>query len=106
MADVHSTFEAARRSVSGEIVAGVRLMARTVASALAVFQPKRLLVVLIRVYQRVLSSWTRPACRFVPSCSEYAAQSIEKYGAVKGSWKAFLRLLKCHPFSRGGYDPP
>jgi len=46
-----------------------------------------------------------PSCRFVPSCSEYAVEAIEKYGSLRGSWLSVRRLLKCHPFHEGGYDP-
>jgi putative membrane protein insertion efficiency factor len=68
---------------------------------------------LIRFYQKTLSfdhSWLkifRPMgyCRFYPSCSEYAYQAIEKYGFWQGGLKALYRLLRCHPFSKGGYDP-
>jgi putative membrane protein insertion efficiency factor len=46
-----------------------------------------------------------PACRYVPTCSEYAMEAVERYGVVRGGWKALLRLLRCHPLTRGGYDP-
>ena len=63
------------------------------------------LVGAIRLYQRTLSKLLPPACRFVPSCSEYAAQAIERYGAARGSALAAKRLLRCHPWHRGGADP-
>ncbi|WP_093690338.1 membrane protein insertion efficiency factor YidD [Sporolituus thermophilus] len=66
---------------------------------------KRLFIFLIRLYQKFLSPLKPPSCRFVPTCSEYAAQAIAKYGLVKGGWKAVRRLLRCHPFHPGGYDP-
>jgi len=59
----------------------------------------------IRGYQRVISPALPPSCRFVPSCSEYAWQAVDRYGALKGSWLAVRRLLRCHPFNPGGYDP-
>ena len=64
-----------------------------------------LLLKLIRFYRKNLSPARPPCCRFIPTCSEYAMQAIEKYGAVKGSWLALRRLLRCHPFHKGGYDP-
>ena len=64
-----------------------------------------LLLKLIRFYRKHLSPARPPCCRFIPTCSEYAMQAIEKYGAVKGSWLALRRLLRCHPFCKGGYDP-
>lgn len=66
---------------------------------------KKLLIVLIRFYQTKISPFTKPRCRFLPTCSEYALQAITKYGALKGSFFAFKRLLRCHPFHKGGYDP-
>jgi hypothetical protein len=60
---------------------------------------------LIRFYQRFISPWTPPSCIYTPSCSQYAYQAISKYGVVKGSWLAIRRLLRCHPWGRGGYDP-
>lgn len=66
---------------------------------------KRLLLFLIRFYKRNISPHTRPSCRFVPTCSEYARTAIERFGAAKGGALALRRVLRCHPFARGGYDP-
>jgi putative membrane protein insertion efficiency factor len=63
------------------------------------------LVGLIEVYRRVLSPLTPARCRFVPSCSLYTADAIREFGAVKGVWLGIRRLLKCHPFHPGGFDP-
>lgn len=65
----------------------------------------RLFVGCIRLYQRWISPLTPPRCRFVPSCSEYAAQAILQTGALRGSWLALRRILRCHPWHPGGYDP-
>jgi putative membrane protein insertion efficiency factor len=66
---------------------------------------KKLLVFLIRLYQKWLSPLKKPCCRFYPSCSQYAVDAVMKYGCVKGCFLAFKRILKCHPFNPGGYDP-
>ena len=66
---------------------------------------KRLLLAAIRFYRRYISPLRKPCCRFVPTCSEYALEAVEKYGPWKGSWLSLRRLLKCHPFHKGGYDP-
>lgn len=66
---------------------------------------KKTLLFLIRFYQRHISPLFPPCCRFYPTCSAYAAQAIEKYGAAKGGWLAFRRIIRCHPFNDGGYDP-
>lgn len=58
------------------------------------------------MYKRFVSPVLPHSCRFVPTCSEYAAEAIERHGAVRGSWLAIGRLLRCHPFARSGYDPP
>ena len=62
----------------------------------------KFLLKLIRFYRKNLSPARPPCCRFIPTCSEYAMQAIEKYGAVKGSWLALRRLLRCHPCCKGG----
>ena len=67
---------------------------------------KDLLLLLIRAYQRYLSPLHPPCCRFIPTCSQYAVEAIEKYGAWKGGWLAFRRLMRCHPFSKHDrFDP-
>ncbi len=66
---------------------------------------KRLLLAMIRFYQKYLSPLKRPTCRFYPTCSAYALEAIEKKGALRGGWMAIKRILKCHPFHDGGYDP-
>ena len=69
---------------------------------------KRLLLGLIRFYRKNISPLRPPCCRFIPTCSQYALEAIEKYGAVKGGWLALRRLSKCHPLHRQKsivYDP-
>ena len=67
--------------------------------------PKRFLLWLIRLYRAGISPMHRPCCRFIPTCSQYAMEAIEKYGAVKGGYLALRRILRCNPFCNGGYDP-
>jgi hypothetical protein len=67
---------------------------------------KRLATTLILAYQHSISPLLLPACRFTPTCSEYAKQAIEKYGLWRGLRLSALRLLRCQPFHPGGYDPP
>jgi uncharacterized protein len=66
---------------------------------------KTVALLLIRLYQNTLSRAMPPSCRFVPSCSHYGYEAIEKHGFLKGSWLAVKRIGRCHPFSAGGYDP-
>jgi len=66
---------------------------------------KVVLLLLIRFYRGFLSPLKPPSCRYIPTCSEYAMIAVEKYGAVKGSFLAIKRILRCHPFHKGGYDP-
>ena len=67
---------------------------------------KRLLLALVRFYRRNISPLKPPCCRYTPTCSQYALEAIEKYGALKGGWLALKRICRCHPFSkRGPYDP-
>lgn len=66
---------------------------------------KRLLILLIRFYQTAISPYKKPYCKYYPTCSNYALQAIERFGAFKGFFLALYRVLRCNPFSRGGYDP-
>jgi putative membrane protein insertion efficiency factor len=66
---------------------------------------RRALVLLLRVYQVVLSPWLGPACRFEPSCSHYAIEAIERHGVARGSWLTVKRIARCHPLGESGYDP-
>lgn len=65
-----------------------------------------LMVAVIRVYQRVISPGLRPCCRFTPSCSAYAVESLRRHGPIKGLLKGLWRICRCHPLASGGYDPP
>ena len=67
---------------------------------------KKFCLAAIRFYQKNISAHTPPSCRFIPTCSNYAYEAINKYGAVKGGWLALRRLLRCNPFYKGDiYDP-
>jgi uncharacterized protein len=66
---------------------------------------RQVLMLLIRIYQLTLSPLLGPRCRFYPSCSCYARAAIERHGAMRGGWLGLKRLLRCHPFADGGYDP-
>ena len=66
---------------------------------------KRLLIGLVRAYQYALSPWWGSQCRFTPTCSHFAVEALERHGALAGSWLALRRILRCHPWSAGGYDP-
>ncbi|MCE2926717.1 MAG: membrane protein insertion efficiency factor YidD [Rickettsiales bacterium] len=63
------------------------------------------LIVVIRLYQLLLSPWLGTNCRFTPNCSTYAIEAIQRYGAIKGSWLAAKRLLRCQPWGQSGHDP-
>ena len=66
---------------------------------------KRVFLLLIDVYRRYISPLKSPCCRYIPTCSEYAMIAVERYGAARGGWLALKRILRCHPFHEGGYDP-
>lgn len=67
--------------------------------------PVSMAVGVIKIYRKFISPVKPPTCRFYPTCSQYALESLEKYGIIVGTGKALLRILKCHPFHPGGYDP-
>ena len=67
--------------------------------------PRRIVMLPIRGYQKFISPALPPSCRFSPSCSQYALEAVSKYGALKGTWLGARRLVRCHPFNPGGYDP-
>lgn len=66
---------------------------------------KGILIGLIRVYRWVISPLFPPVCRFQPTCSQYALEAIARFGALRGSWLAVKRIVRCHPLHPGGYDP-
>ena len=66
---------------------------------------RRILIALVRAYQYALSPWWGGQCRFTPTCSHYAIEALERHGAAGGSWLALRRILRCHPWGYGGYDP-
>ena len=68
---------------------------------------KHILIALVKFYRKYLSPLTPPTCRYVPTCSQYALEALEKYGALKGGWLAVKRICRCHPFHKGHdfYDP-
>ena len=68
-------------------------------------RPRRIVLLPIRGYQKFISPGLPPSCRFSPSCSQYALEAVSKYGALKGMWLGARRLVRCHPFNPGGYDP-
>lgn len=67
--------------------------------------PKRILLWLIHFYRSNISPMYPASCRYLPTCSQYALEAVEKYGALKGGYLALRRILRCHPFRKGGYDP-
>jgi uncharacterized protein len=66
---------------------------------------KTILIAMIRAYRALISPLFPPVCRFQPTCSQYAIEAIARFGAFRGSWLALRRILRCHPFHPGGYDP-
>lgn len=66
---------------------------------------RTLLIGLVRLYQVAISPWLPPSCRYTPTCSAYAIEALQRHGPVRGGWLALKRLLRCHPFREGGFDP-
>ncbi len=68
--------------------------------------PRRLVILGVRAYQILISPWLGPNCRFVPSCSQYMIEAVARDGVLSGGYRGIRRILRCHPFHPGGYDPP
>lgn len=66
---------------------------------------KKILITILQGYKKIISPLLPPACRYYPTCSEYAMLAIDRFGIFAGSWLAIKRILRCHPFHPGGYDP-
>ena len=66
---------------------------------------KKVLLALIKLYRSAISPHTSPHCKYIPTCSQYGMEAIERFGALKGSALTVWRILRCNPFSKGGYDP-
>ncbi|PIW68939.1 MAG: membrane protein insertion efficiency factor YidD [Ignavibacteriales bacterium CG12_big_fil_rev_8_21_14_0_65_30_8] len=66
---------------------------------------RKIFISIIKIYQKIISPLFPPSCRYYPSCSEYSIKAINKFGVVKGTVKAIWRILRCNPFSKGGFDP-
>lgn len=66
---------------------------------------KHILIAMIMFYKHHISPLTPPSCRYTPTCSQYALEAIQKYGAIKGTWLAIKRISRCHPWGGSGYDP-
>ena len=66
---------------------------------------KKVVLLLIRFYQKMISPLTPPSCRFYPTCSHYGVEAVETHGVLKGLWLTIVRISKCHPFHKGGFDP-
>jgi len=62
-------------------------------------------ILLIKIYQWIISPWLGPSCRYTPTCSHYAAEALKKHGVIKGMWLAIKRISRCHPWGGSGYDP-
>ncbi len=67
--------------------------------------PSYILIALVFFYKKAISPWMMPACRYTPTCSEYAMEALKKYGALKGGWLAIKRFSSCHPWGGHGHDP-
>lgn len=66
---------------------------------------RQIVLVTLRIYKILISPLLPPSCKYIPTCSEYAYEAIDRYGIVQGGLKAMWRILRCNPFSQGGYDP-
>jgi len=75
------------------------------AAGLIAFRARSIVIGLITIYQRAVSPMLPPSCRYIPCCSEYGAMAVGRYGVIRGLGMAIMRILRCHPFASGGFDP-
>ena len=66
---------------------------------------KKIIIFLVQLYRKYISPLKKPSCRFVPTCSQYCIEAVEKYGCIKGLYLSVKRILRCHPWNKGGFDP-
>jgi putative membrane protein insertion efficiency factor len=66
---------------------------------------RQILIALIKLYRYAISPYLAPSCRYTPTCSSYAIEAVQRFGAFRGSWMAIRRITRCHPWHEGGYDP-
>lgn len=66
---------------------------------------KKFAIVMVKFYRKYISPMKQPSCIYTPTCSQYAIEALNKYGFLKGSFLSVMRILRCHPFAKGGYDP-
>lgn len=93
----HSNHESGEGSLVREVDEGALAQPQGLAARFAIW--------FIRGYQRFISPFTPPACRYTPTCSQYTLIAVQKYGMVRGSWMGMKRISRCHPLHPGGYDP-
>lgn len=86
-------------------MSGLALREQVAASTSGPGWARRISIGLVRGYQLVLSPWLGPSCRFEPSCSHYAVEALERYGAARGAWLTLRRIGRCHPLGGAGFDP-
>jgi putative membrane protein insertion efficiency factor len=89
--------DSGRKELSSCFLNGIRKVIRV---------PGLLAILLVRIYQILVSPLFGKTCRFYPSCSQYFILAVRKYGLIRGSWKGGTRICRCHPWNPGGYDPP
>jgi putative membrane protein insertion efficiency factor len=92
-------------TLSNEAFAGAAEPDRAVVPDRAASLPVAIALLLLRAYKLLISPIFTGSCRFVPSCSDYAAEAVERFGVLRGTWLAARRLSRCHPFCAGGHDP-
>lgn len=88
------------------MISALKSALRWLAMALAIRLPSWFLITAVRGYQIILGPFLGGHCRFIPSCSNYFIQAVRKHGPWKGAWRGVWRVLRCHPFHPGGFDPP
>jgi uncharacterized protein len=103
--DTSTTYCCTKAAGSRETIKKITTESGIIQRIFSYLNPKNLLIAVVELYRLCISPWFSPCCRFQPSCSSYAQEALHEHGLIKGLSLSFWRIIRCHPFCKGGHDP-